>query len=189
LRRSGGRSRFDAQAHLRPRRASRRLYFFDRDGVINERLPDPYVLNWDQMRLYDEALIPLARVAKRMPQVIASNQRCVSLGLISAAEIEALMERLAAELAGRGVPIAAWYVCPHADEDGGVCRKPLPGLLLAAAQELGVDLRRSFLLGDSESDIGAARAAGCAAAFLVDGSRQESVESGVREVLRELTLC
>lgn len=163
--------------------------FLDRDGVINERLPGSYVLNWDQMHLYEKVLTPLARVAERMPLVIVSNQRCVSRGLISAEAIEALMDRLCAELGRRNVPIAAWYVCPHGDEDRCDCRKPLPGLLQAAAAELGADVKRSYLFGDSQSDIAAANAAGCARAFLVDGSRPESVEGSVREVLRELTLC
>lgn len=163
--------------------------FLDRDGVINERLPGAYVLNWDQMRLYDEALIPLAQAAERLPLVIVSNQRCVGLGLISATRMEALMERLCAELKRRGVPVAAWYVCPHSDEDGCSCRKPKPGLLLAAAQELAIDIHGSYLLGDSQSDIDAANAAGCARAFLVDGSRAESVQARVSEVLRELAVC
>ena len=63
------------------------------------------------------------------------------------------------------------YMCPHAPEDGCACRKPKPGLLLQASRDLSLDLLRSVLIGDSLSDIEAARAAGVGRAMLVRTGR------------------
>jgi histidinol phosphatase-like enzyme len=62
---------------------------------------------------------------------------------------------------GRAIELDGIYVCPHRDADHCQCRKPLPGMLLAAAQQWRVSLRGSFLVGDSPKDIAAGRAAGC----------------------------
>jgi D-glycero-D-manno-heptose 1,7-bisphosphate phosphatase len=67
----------------------------------------------------------------------------------------------------------AIYYCPHHPDDGCACRKPKPGLLLRAARELGLDLARSYLVGDAVSDVEAARAAGCCPILVLTGRGQE----------------
>jgi D-glycero-D-manno-heptose 1,7-bisphosphate phosphatase len=80
----------------------------------------------------------------------------LATGELSPAVLEAMHERLRRE-AG----VDAVYVCPHDDAHGCVCRKPRPGLLLQAAREWGVDVARSFMVGDRYRDVEAGRAAGC----------------------------
>jgi D-glycero-D-manno-heptose 1,7-bisphosphate phosphatase len=66
-----------------------------------------------------------------------------------------------ADLAAAGVAIDATFVCPHAPEAGCACRKPEPGLLLRARDALGAELAASWMIGDTERDVLAARRAGC----------------------------
>lgn len=161
----------------------------DRDGIINEHLPGSYVLQWDELVFCDDLLDAFVPASKLMPLVVVTNQRCVSLGLISSRAMESLMHRMTGALAERGIPIAAWYVCPHGNQESCACRKPLPGLLLTAAEDLGIDLGRSYMIGDSPRDIEAGNAAGCARSFLLNPSQPESVAAAVKEVLGKPFLC
>jgi histidinol phosphatase-like enzyme len=72
-------------------------------------------------------------------------------------------------LAEAGARLDGIYVCPHAPDEGCTCRKPLPGMLLKAAEELALDLSRSVMVGDSQRDIEAGRAAGCTTVAVASG--------------------
>jgi D-glycero-D-manno-heptose 1,7-bisphosphate phosphatase len=74
--------------------------------------------------------------------------------------VGAVNARLVDVLAAQGVELAGIYVCPHGPDDGCDCRKPAPGLLLRAAEELDLELGASYLVGDAERDAEAARRAG-----------------------------
>ncbi|HXW76785.1 MAG TPA: HAD-IIIA family hydrolase, partial [Candidatus Eremiobacteraceae bacterium] len=131
--------------------------FVDRDGVINERIAGGYVTDWDSFRWRPDAFEALATLARaRLPIVVVSNQRCVALGLLTRDDLRIIMARMTAELDLRSSPIAAWYCCPHGDEDGCDCRKPKAGMLLRAAREFGFDLGSSYLIGDTDIDAAAA---------------------------------
>jgi len=149
--------------------ARRRAVFLDRDGVVNhaevrERKPHA------PRRLEDFRLLPGTAAAIRSLReagfliVVVTNQPDIASGLVTPEIIEAMHSRLRAR-----VPVDAIEVCPHAESDGCRCRKPKPGLLRAAAGRLGIDLRRSFLVGDRWKDIVAGRAVGCYAVFLDRG--------------------
>jgi D-glycero-D-manno-heptose 1,7-bisphosphate phosphatase len=88
--------------------------------------------------------------------LVVTNQPELSRGGLHAAELERMHTALAREVEFDGI-----YVCPHDDADGCLCRKPRPGLLITAAEQWGVSLRDSFLIGDSQKDIAAGSAAGC----------------------------
>jgi D-glycero-D-manno-heptose 1,7-bisphosphate phosphatase len=75
--------------------------------------------------------------------------------------IRQVEDEIQATLRPRGADVTAFYYCPHGLEDGCDCRKPAPGLLLRAASDLGIDLAASVIIGDSESDVQAGKAAGC----------------------------
>jgi len=92
--------------------------------------------------------------------LVVTNQRGVARGLMSANDVEAIHARAQRELDAIGARIDAFYYCPHGDEDACACRKPAPGLILRAAQDWRVDLAASFLVGDDERDLLAARRAG-----------------------------
>lgn len=145
--------------------------FLDRDGVINENRA-AYVRSWADVVIYPQALAALARLkAAGWPVVIVTNQSMVGRGLVSRAAAEGINRQLVAAIANNGGQIDRVYMCPHAPEANCDCRKPQPGLLLQAAEELALDLKRSIMVGDALSDIGAARAAGVGWAALVRTGR------------------
>jgi histidinol-phosphate phosphatase family protein len=93
---------------------------------------------------------------------VVTNQSGVARGLLDHDDVARVNARID-ELLG---PFDTWQVCPHGEDDGCACRKPAPGLVLAAAKELGVPLHRIVVVGDIGRDVEAGEAAG-ARAFLV----------------------
>ncbi|HEY6291757.1 MAG TPA: HAD family hydrolase, partial [Terriglobia bacterium] len=140
-------------------RGRRPVIFLDRDGVINERVVGGYVTNWSEFRFLN-GVVPVLRELRRfkLPLIVVSNQAGVGKRLMNRTALADITERFVARLARAAVPIAAVYYCPHAPDDGCRCRKPRPGLLLRAAHDWRIDLGRSILIGDSPSDVEAARA-------------------------------
>jgi D-glycero-D-manno-heptose 1,7-bisphosphate phosphatase len=141
--------------------AQSRAIFFDRDGVLCRAIVRdgrPYPpRKIGELTLEDGAQSALARLAPVVPLLfVVTNQPDVARGTLS----REIAEELNAELLKR-LPITRIYTCYHDDSDGCSCRKPLPGALLEAADEYGVDLRASFMLGDRWRDIEAGAAAGC----------------------------
>jgi D-glycero-D-manno-heptose 1,7-bisphosphate phosphatase len=137
--------------------------FIDRDGVINRRRPGDYVLNWSQfvfMPGIRDALRQLASLGP--PLIVISNQAAVGKGLLDAAHLEEITLKMQQALLEDGTTLAAAYYCPHRIEDHCPCRKPKPALLLSAAADFNIDLSRSIFIGDSDTDVQAARTAGCA---------------------------
>jgi D-glycero-D-manno-heptose 1,7-bisphosphate phosphatase len=144
----------------------RRAVFLDRDGVINRsvvRNGKPFapatVEALEILPGVAEALAALRRAG--FLNVVVTNQPDVGSGALPRHVAEAMHARLMAAL-----PIDAIKVCYHTDENGCACRKPKPGLILEAAQELGIDISKSYMVGDRWRDVGAAHAAGCRALFI-----------------------
>lgn len=136
--------------------------FIDRDGVINCRRPNDYVLDWSQFVFVPgirEAIKQLSSL--RLPMIIISNQAAVGKGLLKPDVLEEITAQLQQTLLADGTFLAAAYYCPHRIDENCICRKPKPGLLCQAAEDFCVDLCRSVFIGDSDTDVQAARAAGC----------------------------
>lgn len=136
--------------------------FLDRDGTLIEEvghLGDPA-----GVVLIRGAAAALDRLAGAgFALVVVSNQGGVARGLFTEDDIRAVNARTAELLASAGSPaIDAWYWCPHHPDFSGPCdcRKPAPGMLKRAAEELDLDLGASWMVGDHPADAGAARAAG-----------------------------
>lgn len=172
----------------------KRAVFLDRDGVINPLvynaqeggLDSPYRL--DQFRLLP-GVGPALRSLKEMGflTVVVSNQPGVAKGKCSPGFLEALNWRLAAELRRYGAALDAIYYCLHHPQGkvpglrrACLCRKPRPGLLLEAAQELGIDLRSSYMVGDRKVDIEAGLAAGCTTLLVGDPPDVDGEEAPLR---------
>jgi histidinol-phosphate phosphatase family protein len=132
-----------------------RAVLFDRDGTLVRDVPfnrDP-----EAVEPMPGALAALDRLrAAGIAVGVVTNQSGVARGLISSAEVEAVNERIE-KLLG---PFGTWAVCPHGPDDGCECRKPLPGLILRAAADLGVEPHECVVIGDIGTDVQAARAAG-----------------------------
>jgi D-glycero-D-manno-heptose 1,7-bisphosphate phosphatase len=157
----------------RPRRA----VFLDRDGVLNppvirDGCPFP-PSSLAQFELYPEVPLACARLRQDgFALVVVTNQPDVARGTLDVRLVEAMHDRLRREL-----PLDGVFTCLHDDADRCRCRKPAPGLLVAAAAELALDLERSFMVGDRWRDVEAGRRAGCRTVH-VDRGYQERAPEG-----------
>lgn len=158
----------------------RRAVFVDRDGTLNEGAPDPdsglaeSPLHVAQVRLIAGAAAAARELAAAGYQLVCvTNQPAAAKGKATLDQLLEIHERVLKLLAEQGVQIASSRLCPHHPE--GVveelarpcgCRKPAPGMLLEAAAELGLDPGSSWMLGDTDADVGAGVAAGCRTALI-----------------------
>lgn len=144
----------------------RRAVFLDRDGTVIEDVD--YLSRFDQMALFPwtiDALRLLARAG--FLTVVVTNQSAVARGIVTEDFIVATHEELNRRLAAGGARIDAFYFCPH-HPDAVVekyrrkcrCRKPEPGMIEDGARDLGVDLSRSWMIGDRWIDVATGSAAG-----------------------------
>jgi D-glycero-D-manno-heptose 1,7-bisphosphate phosphatase len=133
--------------------------FLDRDGVLNRRpAPHQYVQTVDELELLPNVTRAVVELHEAgFAPIVISNQRGVARGLLT----EATPADIESAIRYAGVPIERFFYCTHDIGAGCDCRKPRPGLLLRAAAELGLSLRSSVMIGDSESDTEAGAAAGC----------------------------
>jgi D-glycero-D-manno-heptose 1,7-bisphosphate phosphatase len=146
--------------------ARARVALVDRDGVINRMRPD-HVKRWDEFEVLPGALEALARLSTAgLDVVILTNQSAIGRGLVSRQTVDEMHGRLRELVRQRGGDIRAFLVCPHTPSDGCDCRKPAPGLLFRARDELGIDLVHAIMVGDQRSDVDAASAAGCRAILI-----------------------
>jgi D-glycero-D-manno-heptose 1,7-bisphosphate phosphatase len=155
-----------------------RAAFLDRDGVINRKAREgEYVTRWEEMQILPEVPEAIARLNQAgLRVIVVSNQRCVAKGLITIAGLEALHQQMCETLASAEATIDAVYYCPHEKEPPCQCRKPAPGMLLDAAREHEIDLRASWMIGDSQADLEAGSSVGCRMALIAgtnDGTKGE----------------
>jgi D-glycero-D-manno-heptose 1,7-bisphosphate phosphatase len=130
--------------------------FIDRDGVVNEKLPEgQFVRSLADFKLLDgvpEAIARLNQAGLRV--VVVSNQSGIAQGLYAAADVLAIHASLKNTLAGYGARIDGFYFCPHGKGGGCDCRKPLPGMFEQAQAEIpDIDAASSIMIGDSLPDI------------------------------------
>lgn len=159
--------------------------FLDRDGVINRNLEGTYVREISDFEFLPGSVeaVHLLAGAGFLP-VVVSNQAGVGKGLMSPGQLDHL-DRWMREGIGLQTPIKSYY-CTHAPGDGCGCRKPEPGLLLRAAGEMGIDLGRSWLVGDNVTDILAGRRAGCKTVMVLTGLGKKQLPQLEKHGLDEL---
>jgi D-glycero-D-manno-heptose 1,7-bisphosphate phosphatase len=141
----------------------RRAVFLDRDGTLNRpAAPGDYVRSPERLELLGGAATAVALLSGAgYLCVVASNQRAVALGMMSELDLAAVDARLRTLLAAGGADLCGSYYCTHSGDEACNCRKPQPGLLVRAANELAIDLSASWMVGDAPTDIEAGRRAGC----------------------------
>jgi D-glycero-D-manno-heptose 1,7-bisphosphate phosphatase len=149
--------------------------FLDRDGTLNENPPSgDYTRRPEDVKLLPDVTEALKRLQDAgYLLAVYSNQSGVSYDLLTCEDVEAVNARIQELLRPHDVEIAGFYFCPHGRESTCECRKPRPGMLLRAAKELGIDLARSWGVGDAARDLEAARRAGCRGVVLVHGNSYE----------------
>ncbi len=153
-----------------------RALFLDRDGTL--MVDTGYVRDPADVALLPGVGLVLAEArALGFELVIVSNQSGVARGIITSEQLEAVQARLEALLLAEGITVDDVRFCLHGPDAGCSCRKPAPGMLVAAAAARGIDLERSVMLGDRESDVSAGRQAGCTTILL--GSTSSSADHTV----------
>jgi histidinol-phosphate phosphatase family protein len=184
----------DTLAHRRPG------VLLDRDGTIIE--DTGYVGKTRDVRFLDGAIAAIARLnAAGVPVAVVTNQAGVARGYYELEDVQLVHKHMAAELAVHGAHVDLWLFCPYHPEGtvpafarASADRKPGPGMALAAAEALDLDLAASWVVGDSACDVGLAHAVGARALWIdtSDGPRETDVRrvpdlaSAVDTVLAEL---
>ena len=163
-----------------------RAVFLDKDGTLVENVP--YNVDPTRIRLAPGAADALRTLASAgYLIVVVSNQSGVARGLFDVSRLAEVERTLDDLLSREGISLDGFYFCPHLP-GGSVapyaiaceCRKPAPGMLFRAAEELGIDLDRSWMVGDILDDVEAGRAAGCRTVFVDVGNETEWVRSPAR---------
>ena len=157
-------------------RNKQRAIFLDRDGTIN--IYKGFLRNIHDFELIQGIGSAIRTINEQGYLVlVVTNQPVIARGELSKEELEEIHNRMETELGKEGAYLDGIYVCPHHPDKGYegevaelkfdcACRKPKPGMLLRAAKDFNINLEESWMVGDSESDIKAGRAAGCRTALV-----------------------
>lgn len=141
--------------------------FLDRDGVINRDSPE-YIKSRSEFEFLPTSLDAIRLLNQNGYLIIViTNQSAIVRGMISSEELLAIHRMMCETVKHYGGEIREVFYCPHHPDDNCDCRKPKPGMILQAARKYDIDLAHSVMIGDSATDIGCARNAGCGKAILV----------------------
>lgn len=153
-------------------REVRPAVLLDRDGTLNAGT-DAWITSPGDFLPIPGAFRAVARLRRAgWPVCVVTNQSCIGRGIATAEQVDRVNRECARIAKESGASLDGIHVCPHAPDDHCVCRKPLPGLLLQAAEEHGYDLFRSYMIGDAHRDLLAGRAAG-ATPLLVRAGKED----------------
>lgn len=149
--------------------SGRPAVFLDRDGVLN-RDAWPTVMDPSELQMLPGAAEAVARLTRAgWPVFVVTNKTAMGWKLLGQAAHEAIMARVLEAIDAAGGKVEAVYHCPHTGFACD-CHKPKPGMLLRAAREHGLDLGRSWMVGDTWRDVVAGKAAGCRVVLVGPGS-------------------
>ena len=166
--------------------------FLDRDGTINEEVG--HLDRMEKLQLIPGAAEAIRWINKSgMKAVVVTNQSGIARGFFDEAFVVQVHARLRELLRVEGALIDAFYYCPHHPTEGRVdyvkmcdCRKPAPGMLLRAAEELRIDPNRSYMVGDTLKDIAAGARSGAQGILVRTGYGEEAAaELGSNEEARK----
>lgn len=163
---------------------NRAAVFLDKDGTLVEDVP--YNVDPARVTLTHRAGDALSLLRSRgFRLVVISNQPGVALGYFPAVALHALSQRILELVVTEGAIVHGFYYCTHAPARPGEaacrCRKPQPGLVLEAARKLGIDLTRSWFIGDILDDVEAGHRAGCRSILIDNGNETEWRGGALRE--------
>ncbi len=165
------------------------VIFLDRDGVINENRSD-YVKSWSEFHFLPEsreAIVRLTQTGHRI--IVCTNQAGIAKGSLLVEAVEEINRHMLTDIRAMGGVIEKVYYCPHGKDENCYCRKPHPGLLLRARDELGLDMSDAVFIGDSISDIQAGFAAGIHSVLVLTGLGMESFRMHRHEVDRPFRIA
>jgi len=135
--------------------------FLDRDGVINQERKD-YVKKLDEFKILDKTSDAINIIKSHgFLVIIITNQSAINRKLVSVETLNKIHEKLQSYLEKYDTSFDQVYFCPHMPSENCECRKPKPGLIIQAVTDFKIDLSQSYMIGNSETDLQAARNAGC----------------------------
>jgi histidinol-phosphate phosphatase family protein len=160
--------------YLKPKK----ILLIDRDGVINEKAPKgEYIGRWSDFIFISDTVEGLKELSQEgFDFIIISNQAGIGRGVLSAASVDEINDRMKKYLEEQNIPIMGVYVCPHHWEDNCGCRKPAPGMFFQAAKEFSLRMDRCLYVGDDERDCQAAANAGCGMVYLASYDKPPKLE-------------
>ena len=129
--------------------------FLDRDGVINMKLDSRYVRNFSEFEFMKGAELAIANLSKIFKRIlIVTNQQGIAKGIMSTEDLNSLHQNMLQQLKTSGGAIQKIYYCPHLDAENCKCRKPNTGMIKQAIIDFpDLENEKSYLVGDSDSDI------------------------------------
>jgi len=148
--------------------------FFDRDGTLIE--DRGHLRSSHEVVFYEDTLTVLRKLKDRYLLFIVTNQPGIGRGILRPEEVETVNQYVVQRLALEGITISGVYFCPHTREQRCECIKPNPYFLLKAAEEFGVDLSRSFVVGDHPHDVETARNVGAKGIYLLTGHGEKHLD-------------
>jgi D-glycero-D-manno-heptose 1,7-bisphosphate phosphatase len=168
-----------------------RAVFMDRDGTLNEEVG--YLSRMEQLRIYPQAYEAIRLInAAGLKAVVVTNQSGIARGYFTEDFVRSVHDRINELLGAEGARIDGFYVCPHHPVYGnGIykqhcqCRKPEPGLLLQAADEMNIDLTRSYMIGDMLKDIEAGKKTGAKSILVKTGYGSNIVRTDMPAYIAE----
>jgi histidinol-phosphate phosphatase family protein len=141
----------------------KKAVFFDRDGVINKERKD-HVKTVAELEIFPDIVEPIKRLKNAgFLIIVITNQSAINRGLTTDGKINQIHTTIQSFLKKNGTAIDRFYYCSHRPDENCDCRKPKPGLLVMAADQMDIDLKSSWLIGDKDTDLQAATQAGCRA--------------------------
>lgn len=159
--------------------------FLDRDGTINRYVG--FLRRTEEMELLPDAAEVIKLInASGYLAIVVTNQPVIARGEVTWDGLEEIHNKMETELGKQGAYLDGLYFCPHHPHKGYEgevpelkfncdCRKPKPGMLLKAAEDMNIDLSQSYMIGDSDSDVQAGEAAGCKSIKIEEGGLLEAV--------------
>ena len=146
----------------------KKILILDRDGIINRKAPKgEYITKWSDFHLITESINSLKQLAKAgFKFVVISNQAGIGRGMVSAAMVQDINQRMVNELHRNNIIVLQVYICPHHFEDNCCCRKPNPGMFFNASRDWLFRLDKTFFIGDDPRDCKAAYNAGSNSIFV-----------------------
>jgi D-glycero-D-manno-heptose 1,7-bisphosphate phosphatase len=154
--------------------------FLDRDGTLIEEkdyLSDPRLVYLEEGVVEGLTLL----MEHRHPLIVLSNQSGIGRGLFFESDARRVNARLSDMLRAYGIAIMGWYLCPHAPEVQCECRKPLPGMAIAASRDWHLTLPGSYVIGDKQTDLELADAIGATGILVTTGHGRKFADRACRE--------
>ena len=147
----------------------------DRDGTVSEEIG--YMHHTHLYKLFPWAGPAIRKINESgMKAILITNQSGIERGYFPETQVHEVHDILRTDLARHNATLDAVYFCPHHPETGCDCRKPRPGMLLRAQQELGINLSQSYMIGDRYLDVDVAHAAGALSVLVLTGDGRTELE-------------